>query len=84
MGLVAVMTISNSQLLDWQVAAQRDDWRETFVASDIRRILSEIERLRAALKEIADDPTGVSSYQADIAKRALGIKEADNDQPPPL
>ena len=35
---------------------------------------AEIERLRAALEEIADDPTGISSYQADVAKRALGIE----------
>ena len=34
----------------------------------------EIERLIAALEEIASDPTGISSYQADVAKRALGEK----------
>jgi hypothetical protein len=32
---------------------------------------AENERLRDALKEIADDPTGISTYQADIAKAAL-------------
>lgn len=35
----------------------------------------EIERLRAALREIADDPTGVSIAQAEIAKRALTAPE---------
>lgn len=29
------------------------------------------ERLRAALTEIAGDPTGLSSFQADLAKQAL-------------
>lgn len=33
--------------------------------------LAEIERLRATLEEIADDPVGISSYQADMARRAL-------------
>ena len=33
---------------------------------------AEIERLRAALEEIAGDPTGISTYQADLAKQALG------------
>lgn len=32
---------------------------------------SDLKLLRAALSEISEDPTGVSSYQADIAKRAL-------------
>ena len=32
----------------------------------------EIERLRAILKEIAGDPTGISTFQADLAKEALG------------
>lgn len=30
-----------------------------------------IERYEAALKEIAGDPTGLSQFQADIAKQAL-------------
>ena len=30
-----------------------------------------IELLMAALKEIASDPTGISTYQAEIAKQAL-------------
>ena len=33
--------------------------------------IEEIERLRAALEEIAGDPTGISSYQAELAKQAL-------------
>jgi hypothetical protein len=36
----------------------------------VKELRAEIRRLRAALAEIASDPTGVS-YQADIAKRAL-------------
>lgn len=35
---------------------------------------AENERLRAALEEIASDPTGVSIYQAEIARRALEHK----------
>jgi hypothetical protein len=31
----------------------------------------EQDRLRTALEEIAEDPTGVSSYQQEIARRAL-------------
>lgn len=30
-----------------------------------------LERYEAALKEIAGDPTGISSFQADLAKQAL-------------
>jgi hypothetical protein len=44
-------------------------------AEENQRFHDEIERLRAALKEIADDPTGVSSYQADIAKAALANQQ---------
>lgn len=32
---------------------------------------AEIKRLRAALEEIASDPTGVSAVQAEIAREAL-------------
>lgn len=35
----------------------------------------EIERLRAALEEIAQDPTGVSIVQAEIAKAALSNQQ---------
>ena len=35
------------------------------------RLVTENERLRATLEKIAEDPTGVSSYQQDIARRAL-------------
>ena len=38
---------------------------------------TEIERLRAALEEIASDPTGTSIYQAEIAKAALQPKEGE-------
>lgn len=58
------MPISNSQLLDWQVAARRDDWHKTFVGSDIRQMLSEIERLRsdfAALQHALVGDTGLSA-----------------------
>jgi hypothetical protein len=30
-----------------------------------------VRLMRAALEEIANDPTGMSSYQADLAKQAL-------------
>lgn len=52
-------------------AKVRDDWcREYVKMRDKNKIL------RAALKEIAGDPTGVSSYQAGIAKQALAGKYA--------
>ncbi len=35
----------------WTEWARRDDWHERFVGSDIRQMLGEITRLRAALKE---------------------------------
>ncbi len=36
--------------------ARRDDWHRCFVGSDIRQMLGEIERLRAALLNIEDAP----------------------------
>ncbi len=40
----------------------------------IKELERRIERLEAALREIADDPTGVSLAQADIAREALERK----------
>lgn len=37
----------------------------------LKRVLDRIDQLRKALEEIADDPTGDSQYQADLAKEAL-------------
>lgn len=37
-------------LENWKEIARRDDWHLSFVGSDIRRMLDNIERLRAALK----------------------------------
>lgn len=43
------------------------------VASDLmHEAANEIERLRLAFHEIASDPTGINSYQANVVKRALG------------
>ncbi len=39
------------------------------------KLKAEIERLLAVLKEIADDPTGISFHQADIAKAVLARLE---------
>lgn len=46
------MTISTDQLEQWTHLARRDDWHLTFVGSDIRQMLGEIERLRAALDDM--------------------------------
>lgn len=43
---------------------------------EVDALRAEIDRLRSFLGEIADDPTGVSSYQADLAKRALAGEPA--------
>lgn len=43
---------------------------------DPEKVRAEIERLRAALEEIASDPTGISIAQAEIAKRALDEQKA--------
>jgi len=37
-----------TDLTEWITAARRDDWHMTFVGSDIRCMLGEIDRLRAA------------------------------------
>lgn len=38
--------------------ARRDDWHLVFVASDIRQLIGEIDRLRIGLREIYDDTLG--------------------------
>jgi hypothetical protein len=42
--------IDQARLDHWKPLARRDDWHMLFVGSDIREMLAEIERLRAALK----------------------------------
>jgi len=37
----------------------------------LNELAAEIERLRAALEEISQDPTGESSFQVQLAKQAL-------------
>lgn len=39
-----------ARLPQWREWARRDDWHTLFVGSDIREMLSEIERLRALVK----------------------------------
>jgi hypothetical protein len=39
-------TLSQSQLKVWLDQARRDDWHVTFVGSEIRQMLGEIDRLR--------------------------------------
>jgi len=39
--------------------------------ADKRRLEARVAELEAVLREIADDPTGCSQYQADLAKAAL-------------
>jgi len=38
-------SLSKDQLDQWTQFARRDDWHQTFVGSDIRQMLGEIERL---------------------------------------
>lgn len=38
--------ISDRALVEWKEMAQRDDWHLSFVGSDIRQMIGEIERLR--------------------------------------
>jgi hypothetical protein len=42
--------ITDQTLAIWKEAARRDNWHIVFVASDIREMIGEIERLRARLK----------------------------------
>lgn len=41
-------------LTAWKELARRDDWHTTFVGSDIRCMIGEIERLRREEKHLRD------------------------------
>jgi len=66
--------ISQERLKQWTEMARRDDWHQTFVGSDIRVMLGEIERLQMALRAVIFQDHhnhGPESMATKIAREAL-------------
>jgi hypothetical protein len=40
--------LTDKRLADWADLAKRDDWHQLFVGSDLRQLIIEVQRLRAA------------------------------------
>lgn len=79
------MTISEHDWKRWNEKSVRDDWHLHFVGSDIRQMLGEIERLRAALYEVTTNGRwtegeqfgdwAISNAVYETARDALGADE---------
>jgi hypothetical protein len=65
--------IDAGKLSEWTELAKRDDWHRTFIGSDIRQMLGEIERLQGGLEKIAKRwPCSDAHHMSMVARDTLG------------
>ncbi len=74
--------LTGGQIVKWIEWSRRDDWHRLFVGSDVRLMLGEIQRLRAALMAIRDEderdshPCGPAVY-GHLGKMAMDALGSD-------
>jgi hypothetical protein len=65
--------LTDEDLAAWAEQAKRDDWHQRFVGSDLRQLIGELQRLRAATEPFAKAAAvGICTYNAVAAADLYG------------